>query len=39
MKKKTSQGTEPITGRIMGSNAQILRVDETNKRIIFDDIR
>jgi len=37
--KETSQGTKPITGRIMGSNGQILRIDETNKPIIFDDIR
>lgn len=39
MEKKTSQRTEPITGRIIGSDGQILRVDETNKRIIFADIR
>lgn len=28
MEKKTSQWTEPITGRIMGSDGQILRVDK-----------
>lgn len=28
MEKKTSQGTEPITGRIIGSDGQILRVSQ-----------